>query len=165
MAVMGQAQSTGLTSNEHFSVDGSLIEAWASLKSFRPKDEDEDEKDDKREPPDDKGNPTVNFHGQKRGNTTHASKTDPEARLARKGNGKEARLAYCYCARYLMVPRRSTDRLVDGHFQQARGTTGVHHERARPGVTADDGHALRRFPLGNRRLQPEPEHEAAQGCP
>ncbi|AGC43589.1 transposase [Myxococcus stipitatus DSM 14675] len=87
LAVMSQAQSAGLTSSEHFSVDGSLIEAWASLKSFRPKDE-------KKEPPDDKGNPTVNFHGQKRGNATHASTTDPEATLARKGNGKEARLAY-----------------------------------------------------------------------
>ncbi|AKQ63842.1 Mobile element protein [Myxococcus hansupus] len=73
MAVMGQAQSAGLTSSEHFSVDGSLIAAWASLKSFRPKEE--------KEPPDDKGTPTVNFHGQKRGNATHASTTDPEARL------------------------------------------------------------------------------------
>lgn len=90
MVVMSQAQSAGLTSNEHFSVDGSLIDAWASLKSFRPK----DEKDDERKPPDDKGNPTVNFHGEKRSNKTHASKTDPEAKLARKGENKEARLAY-----------------------------------------------------------------------
>jgi hypothetical protein len=89
MAVMAQAQSAGLTSNEHFTVDGSLIEAWASVKSFRRK----DEKDDER-PPDDKGNPTVNFHGQKRSNATHESKTDPEAKLARKGEGKEARLSY-----------------------------------------------------------------------
>ncbi|MFY2562216.1 hypothetical protein ACN469_31775 [Corallococcus terminator] len=72
---------------------------------------------------------------------------------------------YCCRARFLMVPRRSTDRLVDGHLQQTRETTGVHHERARPGVTADDGLFLRRFSLGNRRLQLEPEHEAAQGCP
>ncbi|WP_253909239.1 transposase [Corallococcus exiguus] len=100
LAVMSQAQSAGLTSSEHFSVDGSLIEAWASLKSFRPK----DEKDDKREPPDDKGNPTVSFHGQKRGNTTHASTTDSEARLARKGDGKEARLAYS-----LTAPNESAD--------------------------------------------------------
>ncbi|MBZ4376726.1 hypothetical protein [Corallococcus sp. AS-1-6] len=64
-----------------FSVEGSLIEAWASLKSFRPK----DEKDDKKELPDDKGNPTVNVHGQKRGNATHASATDPEARLCARG--------------------------------------------------------------------------------
>ena len=87
IAVMSQAQSAGLTSSEHFSVDGSLIEAWTSLKSFRPK-------DDKKEPPDDKGNPTVDVHGQKRSNTTHASTTAPEARLARKRDGKKARLAY-----------------------------------------------------------------------
>ena len=90
MAVMSQAQSAGLTSNEHFSVDGSLIDAWASVKSFRRKDE--NEKD--RPPPDDKGNPTVNFRGEKRSNATHESKTDPEAKLARKGDGKEARLSY-----------------------------------------------------------------------
>jgi transposase len=90
-AVVTQAKKAGLVSSEHFSVDGSLIEAWASLKSFRPKDEDKDD----RGPPDDKGNPTVDFHGEKRSNETHESTTDPEARLARKGNGKEAKLAYC----------------------------------------------------------------------
>jgi transposase len=90
MAVMAQAQSAGLTSNEHFTVDGSLIDAWASVKSFRRK----DEEDNDRPPPDDLGNPTTNFHGEKRTNATHESKTDPEARLARKGKGKEARLSY-----------------------------------------------------------------------
>lgn len=88
ITVMSQAQSAGLTSNEHFSVDGSLIDAWASVKSFRRRD------DDDETPPDDKGNPTVNFHGDKRSNATHESKTDPEAKLARKGVGKEARLSY-----------------------------------------------------------------------
>jgi transposase len=88
MAVMYQAQSAGLISKEHFSVDGSLIDAWASVKSFRPKDEDD------RPPPDDKGNPSVSFHGEKRSNATHESKTDPEAKLAKKGHGKEARLSY-----------------------------------------------------------------------
>jgi transposase len=90
-AVVTQAKKAGLVSSEHFSVDGTLIEAWASLKSFRPKDEDKDDKP----PPDDKGNPTVDFHGEKRSNETHESTTDPEARLARKGNGKEAKLAFC----------------------------------------------------------------------
>lgn len=90
-AIVTQAKKAGLVSAEHFSVDGSLIEAWASLKSFRPKDEDKNDKP----PPDDKGNPTVNFHGEKRSNETHASTTDPEAKLARKGNGKEAKLSYC----------------------------------------------------------------------
>jgi hypothetical protein len=68
-------------------VDGTLIEAWASQKSFQRKQE-------KPGPPDDPGNPTVNFHGEKRSNQTHESKTDPDAQLARKGHGKEARLSY-----------------------------------------------------------------------
>lgn len=86
--VVSRAQQEGLTSDEHFTVDGTLIEAWASLKSFQPKDE------NNSQPPDDPGNPTVNFHGEKRSNQTHESKTDPDALLARKGNGKEAKLSY-----------------------------------------------------------------------
>ena len=86
--VVRQAQTKGLTSDEHFTVDGTLIEAWASLKSFQRKDQ------KKGPPPDDPGNPTVDFHGEKRSNQTHESTTDPDARLARKGNGKEAKLSY-----------------------------------------------------------------------
>ncbi len=86
-AVVSQAREKNLTSDEHFTVDGTLIEAWASLKSFQRKDE-------KKGPPDDPGNPTVNFHGEKRTNQTHESSTDPDALLARKGNGKEAKLSY-----------------------------------------------------------------------
>ena len=89
-AVVRQAKQAGIISAEHFTVDGTLIEAWASLKSFRPK----GEKAQDRRPPDDPGNPTVNFHGEKRRNETHESTTDPEARLARKGNGKESKLSY-----------------------------------------------------------------------
>jgi transposase len=85
--VVKQAQENDLTSDEHFTVDGTLIEAWASLKSFQRKDE-------KNESPDDPGNPTVDFHGEKRSNQTHASTTDPDALLARKGSGKEAKLSY-----------------------------------------------------------------------
>src|SRR5579863_787689 len=85
--VVQQAQANGLTSDEHFTVDGTLIEAWASLKSFQRKDEN-------NPPPDDPGNPTVNFHGEKRSNQTHESTTDPDALLARKGSGKEAKLSY-----------------------------------------------------------------------
>jgi transposase len=85
--VIAQAQAKGLTSDEHFTVDGTLVEAWASLKSFQRKDQ-------KNGPPDDPGNPTVDFHGEKRGNDTHESTTDADARLARKGNGKEAKLSY-----------------------------------------------------------------------
>lgn len=86
-AVVGEARRRHLLSDEHFTVDGTLLEAWASQKSFRPKDE-------ASPPPEDPGNPTVNFRGQKRSNATHASVTDPDARLARKGNGKEAKLSY-----------------------------------------------------------------------
>jgi IS5 family transposase len=87
--VVKQAQVKGLTSDEHFTVDGTLIEAWASLKSFQRKDKDKD-----NQPPDDPGNASVNFHGEKRSNQTHQSSTDGDALLARKGNGKEAKLSY-----------------------------------------------------------------------
>ncbi|RKG95577.1 IS5 family transposase [Corallococcus sp. CA047B] len=154
MAVMSQAQSAGLTSNEHFSVDGSLIEAWASLKSFRPK----DEKDDKQEPPDDKGNPTVNFHGQKRGNTTHASKTDPEAKLARKGDGKEARLAYSLNG----VMENRNGLLVDLAVMPADGFAerdsavmmleGLKSRNERSSVGADKGYDTADFVADCRRM-------------
>ena len=85
--VVKQAQEKKLTSDEHFTVDGTLVEAWASLKSFQ-------RKDGENPPPDDPGNPTVDFHGEKRSNQTHESTTDPDALLARKGNGKEAKLSY-----------------------------------------------------------------------
>src|ERR1700681_3543712 len=87
-AVLGQARAAGLLSDEHFTVDGTLLEAWASLKSFRRKDE------GLTPPPDDPGNPTVNFHGETRTNDTHQSTTDPDAQLGRKGAGKEAKLSY-----------------------------------------------------------------------
>jgi transposase len=86
--VVEQARGKGWTSDEHFTVDGTLLEAWASVKSFQPKDQ------KSLPPPDDPGNPTVNFHGEKRSNQTHESKSDPDALLARKGPGKEAKLSY-----------------------------------------------------------------------
>ncbi|MGH2383344.1 MAG: IS5 family transposase [Candidatus Limnocylindria bacterium] len=86
--VVEQARRLDLMSDEHFTVDGTLLEACAALKSFQRKDGGEPP------PPDDPGNPTVDFHGEKRSNETHASTTDPEAMLARKGNGKEAKLSY-----------------------------------------------------------------------
>ena len=87
--VLSQARAADLLSDEHFSVDGTLIEAWASHKSFQRK--------DRSTPPpaDDPGNPTVDFHGEKRSNETHESTTDPDARLARKSGGHESKLAYC----------------------------------------------------------------------
>src|ERR1700678_1780926 len=85
--VVERARGAHLISDEHFTVDGTLLEAWASLKSFRPK-------DSKQDPPEDPGNPTVDFHGQTRSNQTHESTTDGDAKLARKGAGKEGKLSY-----------------------------------------------------------------------
>lgn len=85
--VVAQAESADLLSQEHFTVDGTLIQAWASLKSFKRKGE-------ASPPPDDPGNPTVNFHGEKRSNATHESTTDPEAKLARKSDNQGAQLSY-----------------------------------------------------------------------
>lgn len=85
--VLAAIQAEGLLSDEHFTVDGTLLEAWASHKSFKPKGAD-------GPPPDDPKNPTVNFHGQQRRNDTHQSTTDPEARLYKKAVGREAKLGY-----------------------------------------------------------------------
>jgi hypothetical protein len=83
------ARDEGLMSNEHFTVDGTLIEAWASQKSFKPKAE------AKQAPRDSgPGNPSVNFRGEERRNDTHQSTTDPEARLYRKSLGQEAKLVF-----------------------------------------------------------------------
>src|SRR5260370_3934144 len=79
--VLAQARRRGLLSTEHFTVDGTLIEAWASHKSFKRKDRGGER------PPDDPGNPTIDFHGEQRSNVTHQSSTDPEARRARTGPG------------------------------------------------------------------------------
>src|SRR5258708_609774 len=86
--VVERAREQGWISDEHFTVDGTLVEAWASVKSFQPKDK------KGSPPPDDPGNPTVNFHGEKRSNETDESKSDPEALMAGKAEGKEAKLSY-----------------------------------------------------------------------
>ena len=101
-----------LLSDEHFTVDGTLIEAAASLKSFKPK--------DGASPPDDgdPGNPSVDFHGEKRSNATHQSTTDPDARLFKKGKGKEAKLVFM--AHALMENRNGL--LTDFQVTQATGT-------------------------------------------
>jgi IS5 family transposase len=99
-----------LLSSEHFTVDGTLLEAWASLKSVQPRDGDGG-------PPPIGKNPDVDFRGQRRTNDTHASTTDPEARLARKGNGKETKLAYA--GHVLMENRHGL--IVDIALTQADG--------------------------------------------
>jgi transposase len=110
--VLKQAREADLLSDEHFSVDGTLIEAWASQKSFQRKDRGE-------EPPaDDPGNPTVDFHGEKRSNETHESTTDADARLARKSGGHEAKLAYC--GNVLIENRNGL--VVDTELLQCNGT-------------------------------------------
>ena len=87
--VVAKADAAGLMSDEHFSVDGTLLEAWASHKSFKPKDGGGDDP-----PPDDPGNADVDFKGQKRSNATHASTSDPDARLYKKSKGEGAKMAY-----------------------------------------------------------------------
>jgi transposase len=151
-AVVEQARGRGLLSSEHFCVDGTLIEAWASLKSFRAKDENPEDRD----PPDDPGNPTVNFHGQKRGNETHASTTDPDARLARKGNGKEAKL--CFTASALMENRSGL--LVGFRIEHASGIAEregalamvANSVAAGATVAGDKGYNHRAFVDGCREL-------------
>src|SRR3712207_881522 len=110
--VVGRAHDRGLLSDEHFTVDGTLIEAAASLKSFKPMDGDPPPTDG------DPGNPSVDFHGEKRSNKTHRSTTDPDARLMRKGKGKEARLVFMGHA--LMENRHGL--LVDFQVTHATGT-------------------------------------------
>jgi transposase len=111
--VVAEATQLGLMSDEHFTVDGTLLEACASLKSFK-----QNEDGGEQPPTDDPGNPTVNFHGEKRSNQTHTCTTDPDAMLARKGNGKEAKLSYS--GHVLMENRNGL--VVEVEVLQANGT-------------------------------------------
>ncbi len=112
--VLAKADEEALLSAAHFSVDGTLLEAWASLKSFRTKDAPPSE-----EPPAQQGrNEEIDFHGEKRSNTTHASTTDPESQLAKKGKGKEAKLSY---TGHVLMENRS-GLAVDANVTQATGT-------------------------------------------
>ena len=110
--VLAQARARHLLSNEHFTVDGTLLEAWASLKSFKPK------TDAPAAPPDDPGNPRVDFRGEKRTNATHASTTDPDARLYKKAAGQQAKLGYL--GHVLMENRNGL--IVNTRLTQATGT-------------------------------------------
>jgi len=93
--IIAQARDRGLMSDDHFTVDGTLIEAWASLKSFKKKEDSKSDDDSKNGGPWKPSNPDVNFKNETRSNETHQSTTDPESKLARKGNGKEAKLSFC----------------------------------------------------------------------
>ena len=113
-AVLAEARQRELLSDDHFTVDGTLLEAWASMKSVQPKDRDEGD----GPPTGGFKNPDVDYRGEKRSNQTHASRTDPQALLARKGLGKETRL--CYAGHVLMENRNGL--IVDIELTQATGT-------------------------------------------
>ena len=157
--IQEQAAAAGLLSDEHFTVDGTLIEAWASLKSFRPKD---------APPPEGGGrNPEADFHGEKRLNRTHASTTDPEARLFKKGKGKEAKL--CFMGHVLMENRHGL--VVSPRLTAATGTAereaaedmvGAIPGRHRITVGADKAYDTQEFVQSLRALKAVPH--VAQNC-
>ena len=130
-AVLAQPKVTKLLSGHHFSVDGTLIEAWASMKSVKPRDGSD-------EPPAEGGggrNAEADFHGQKRSNETHASTTDPDARLYRKGQGKEAKL--CFMGHGLMENRHgllidACLTLADGHAERVAALHMIEPHADRP---------------------------------
>jgi len=130
-AVLAHRRVKRLLSTDHFSVDGTMIEAWASMKSFRPKDGSD-------EPPAAGRNGEADFHGQSRANDTHESTTDPDARLYRKGPGKEARL--CFLGHALMENRHGlvVDACLtraDGHAERIAALHMIEPRADRAGVT------------------------------
>ena len=153
--VLEEARRRRLLSEDHFTVDGTLLEAWASLKSFRPKDGGDSTSLTGGK------NPSVDYHGEQRTNDTHQSTTDPEARLARKGRGKEARL--CFAGHVLMENRNGL--VVDVALTQATGTAerdtaldmleGVGRSR-RVTVGADKGYDTQDFVTRCRSMKITP---------
>ena len=154
--VVAPARTMQLLSDEHFTVDGTLVEAWASLKSFKRQER------EPSQPPDDPGNPTINFHGERRRNATHQSTTDPEAKLAKKGAGKEAKL--CYSATALMENRNGL--LIEFAVEPADGyaerkSARAMLETALPGsrritLGADKGYDTAEFVAACRALKVTP---------
>ena len=151
--VVAQARSRHLLSAEHFTVDGTLLEAWAGQKSFK-------RKGPPSGPPDDPGNPTVNFHGERRSNETHQSTADPDSRLFKKAQGHEAKLAYL--GEVLMENRHGL--VVDACVVPATGTgerdaaTNLVASLARRRVTlgGDKGYDTRAFVATLRALDATP---------
>ena len=154
VVVLEEARQRKLLSEDHFTVDGTLLEAWASLKSFSPKDGNDAHATDEK-------NPSVDFHGEKRTNDTYQSTTDPKALLARKGQGKEAKL--CFTGHVLMENRNGM--VVDVTFTQATGTAereaaldmleAVHGSR-RVTLGADKGYDTQDFITMCRRMNVTP---------
>ena len=133
-------------SNDHFTVDGTLIQSWASLKSFRPKDEPGD-----RPPKEGGRNPSVNFRGETRRNETHQSTTDPQARLARKSDGTPALL--CHSGHALMENRHGlcldiAIAVADGHAERDTAEELLRRFRRRHGVKPETVSADRGFEAG-----------------
>lgn len=163
-AVLGQPEVRALLSDEHFTVDGTLIEAWASMKSFKPK----DGPDDDRLAGGGGRNPERDFHGEKRTNATHASSTDPDARLLRKGRGKEARL--CHMGHLLM--ENQSGLIVDAMLTTATGTAerdaaqvmlARQPGRHRATLGADRGYDSRDFVAAVRALKVTPHLAQTSG--
>lgn len=152
--VLKQAEKKRLLSREHFTVDGTLIEAWASVKSFRPKDG----------PPSTGGggrNDSVDFHGQTLSNDTHESSSDPQARFYRKGNNREAKL--CYQGHLLMENRNGL--IIDSQVTIASGTAereaaltmiDAHPRKRRVTLGGDKGYDTRDFVRALRERQVTP---------
>jgi transposase len=158
-AVLIHADTARLLSDDHFTVDGTLLEAWASQKSFRPRDQDP--------PPDGGGNPTVSFHGQRRSNATHQSTTDPDARLYKKASGQPARLGYLG---HVLMEHRSglivhaTVTAADGYGEREAAVamvSGLGGRRCT--VAADKGYDSRDFVAQLRAMQATP-HVAQFGA-
>ena len=155
--VLEQARQRQLLSDEHFTVDGTLIEAWAGQKSFKKK----AAETEGTKPPDDPGNPTVVFRGEKRTNDTHKSTTDPEARLYKKATGQEAKL--CFLGHLLMENRNGL--VVDAGVTQATGTAEretalemIGEQAGTGGCTlgADKAYDTKAFVAGLRELSVTP---------
>ena len=143
--MLRQAEARGLLSLEHFTVDGTLLEAWVSQTGFQPKDRPGTDGDD------DPGNPTVSLRGEHRSNTRHTSTTDPDARLAKTGPGKEAKLSYLASVtldnRHGLVVATAVDSPSGtGEREQAVVMlSGLTDGRCRATVGADRGYATREF--------------------
>ena len=157
-AVLLHAETARLLSDEHFTVDGTLLEAWASHKSFQPRDQD---------PPAGGGTAAVDFHGQRRTNATHQSTTDPDARLYKKARGREARLGYL--GHVLMEHRsglivKATVTPADGHGERDAALVMIQDlpGRHRITVAADKGYDSRDFVTNLRAMQVTP-HVAQYG--
>jgi transposase len=155
--VFDLSREEGWVSDQHFTADGTLIEAWASLKSFTRKDGGDQKKVNSAKD-DDPGNPTVNFHGEKRGNQTHQSTTDPQAVLYRKAKGKESKL--CFGVHALMENRHGLCAQIDVHDPIAQGEPDMAlaqvdehtrlHEAQVKTLGADKGYHQKKFVSGCR---------------